>query len=261
MPIASPFPFQRISQAEFGEIAYAVMENVFAIHDEFGRFFGERIYQRELAARMSAVTLEVPITVSFDGFSKTYQLDALVGAGGLFEFKAADALHPRHRGQTINYLLLADLEHAKLINVRPEAVEHEFVNCIRRRSHLRNPSVTDDQWDSATPGAGKFRDLLLALIQDWGAGLELALYEEALTHALGGEAVVVCAVPVSGSTGLLGHHPMRLVTPDTAFKLTAFSDVTSAFAAHARRLLAHTPLLAIHWANITHQCLTFATIR
>jgi hypothetical protein len=71
------------------------MEHVFAIHDELGRFFDERVYKQELSARMSGVALEVPITVSFDGFSKLYYLDALVGAGALFEFKAVEAIHPR----------------------------------------------------------------------------------------------------------------------------------------------------------------------
>ncbi len=133
---------RRIAQNEFGEIAFAVMEHVFAIHNEFGRFFDEQIYKRELAARTSDAVLEAPITVSFDSFSKTYYLDVLVKAGGLFEFKASDGIHPRHRGQTINYLLLADLEHAKLVNLRPEVVQHEFVNCSQRLVNLRDPRPT-----------------------------------------------------------------------------------------------------------------------
>lgn len=261
MPISHPFPLQRISQKEFGEIAFAVMEHVFAIHNEFGRFFDERIYKRELDARIRGVALEVPITVSFDGFSKIYYLDALVNTGGLFEFKAADVIHPRHRGQTINYLLLADLEHAKLINMRPEMVEHEFVNCSQRLIDLRHPHITDAKWDGGAPGAAKFRDLLTALIQDWGAGLELALYEEALTCFLGGEASVNLAVPVSGSSGPLGDQNFRLVTPEAAFKLTALPDDNNAFAIHAHRLLMHTPLRAIHWVNITHHHVRFTTIR
>lgn len=261
MPISHPFTFQRISQRDFGEDAYAVMEHVFAIHSEFGRFFDEQIYKRELASRMSGVSLEVPITVSFDTFSKLYSLDALVGAGALFEFKAAEAIHPRHRGQTINYLLLADLEHAKLINVRPEMVEHEFVNCSQRLIHLRHPRISDANLDRAAPGATKFQDLLTALIRDWGAGLELALHEEALTWFLGGEAAVKVAVPVSGSAGVVGDQRVRLVALETAFKLTALPNDESAFVVHAQRLLAHTPLTAIHWANLTHDHVTFATIR
>ncbi len=261
MPISHPPPLQRISQKEFGAIAFEVMEHVFAIHDEFGRFFEERIYKRELAARMADVLLEVPITVTFDRFSKIYYLDVLVGAGGLFEFKVAEAIHPHHRGQTINYLLLADLEHAKLINLRPQSVEHEFVNCSQRLIHLRRPRVSDASWEASAPGARRFRDLLVALIQDWGTGLELTLYEEALACLLGGDRVVNLSVPVFGSAGPLGDQPMKLLSPEASFRLTALPDDDNSFAIHAHRLLAHTPLKAIYWVNITHQHVTFTTIR
>ena len=99
------------------------MKQTFQIHDEYGRLFNEIVYKRELANRISHVNLEIPITVSFQSFSKIYYLDTMVGPGGLFEFKATDAIHPRHRAQTINYLLLADLEHAKIINTRGSALE------------------------------------------------------------------------------------------------------------------------------------------
>ena len=261
MPITHSLRLRRISQQDFGELAYTVMEQVFAIHNEFGRFFDERIYKRALAARMTGIALEVPITVSFDRFSKTYYLDVVVSDGGLFEFKTVDDIHPRHRSQTINYLLLADLEHAKLINMRSEVVQHEFVNCFQRLRNLRNPQVSDEQWDGAVSGAVKLRDLLTALIQDWGAGLELALYEEALSCILGGESDTNVAVPVSGPSGILGHQRMRLATPETAVKLTALPDDDSCFVIHAHRLLAHTSLQAIHWVNITPTRVVYRTIR
>jgi GxxExxY protein len=261
MPITHTFAFQRLSQKDFGDIAFAVMDHVFAIHTEFGRFFDERIYKQELAARMAGVSLEVPITVGLGAFSKVYHLDAVVGSGGLFEFKCADEIHPRHRGQTLNYLLLADLEHARLVNVRPEKVQHEFVNRTHRLVDLRSPRVTDLNWNSTTPGAAKIRDLVMAMLSDWGTGLELPLYEEALTFFLGGVDIVDVAVPVSGSSGILGDQRMRLAMPDTAFKLTALSDNNETFPQHAQRLLAHTPLKAIHWINIACQHVTFTTIR
>ena len=160
MPIALPIETRRISQAEFAEISYEVMNHVFAIHNEFGRLFAEKIYKRELMARMEGIALEVPIVVSHDTFVKTYFLDVLVHAAGLFEFKSAEAIHPRHRCQTTNYLLLADLAHAKIANVRPELVEHDFVNCNQRRIDLREPTFLDDKWDSRADGAEKFRSVL-----------------------------------------------------------------------------------------------------
>jgi hypothetical protein len=44
MPIALQVPLRRLSQREFGEIAFEVMRHVFAIHHEIGRFFDETIF-------------------------------------------------------------------------------------------------------------------------------------------------------------------------------------------------------------------------
>ena len=257
MPISLPIRTRRISQQEFGAIAYDLMQHVFAIHNEFGRFFNEAIYKRELAARMGGVAIEVPVTVTHGSFSAGYVLDVLVHESGLFEFKSVDAIHPRHRAQTINYLLLADLGHAKIVNVRPEKVEHEFVNCSLRLDELRTPLILENGWDNAIPGATVFKDTLNALITDWGSGLELSLYEGALSHFLIGD----CDVPVHGLSGRLGVQRMRLAAPDVAFKLTALTERLEMFAIHVHRLLEHTSLKAILWVNVTHREIRFTTIQ
>jgi GxxExxY protein len=112
---------RRLSQAEFGELAYEVMGCVFAIRDELGRLFDEKLYKHELAYRYPSVQREVPITVWHRSFAKTYYLDVLVADGGLFEFKMAETLVPKHRAQTLHYLYLADLGHGKLVNLRLDA--------------------------------------------------------------------------------------------------------------------------------------------
>jgi GxxExxY protein len=261
MPIHRTISTIRPTQSEFGHLAYEVMNCVYAIHNEFGRFFDEAVYKKELAARMEGMMLEVPVTVAYRTFSKLYKLDVLAHQRGIFEFKAAEAIASRHRGQTINYLLLFDLPHGKIINVRPEKVEDVFVNCHQRLHDLRNPAVDTANFDAACDGADFFHDHLLAMIHDWGAGLETGLYEEALTHFLGGEERVLLPVPVAGRKGHLHDQKMRLIAPAVAFKLTAFPDRLEAFEVHARRLIQHTTLKAIHWANITHQHVTFRTIR
>jgi GxxExxY protein len=261
MPVVRQIQTTRPSQDEFGAIAYEVMAHVHDIHNEFGRFFDERVYKRELADRMTGLELELPVTVSHGSFSKTYLLDVLARRCGLFEFKAAEAIVSRHRSQAFNYLLLFDLPHGKIINVRPERVTSEFVNCHQRLEDLRNPVITDTAFDSTVPGAEFFRDMLTALVRDWGAGLEIGLFDEALAHFLGGEEKVFQAVPVIGSKGHLHDQRMRMLAPDVAFKLTAFPERLEAFEIHARKLLQHTTLKAIHWANITYQHVTFTTIR
>jgi GxxExxY protein len=260
MPIHLPFVTRRITQDEFKQLASEVMHHVFAIHNEFGRFFDEQIYKKELAHRMTGVGLELPITVTHTTFSKTYSIDVLVNDSGLFEFKAADSIHPRHRGQTLNYLLLLDLGHGKVINVRPETVGHEFVNCPNRLVHLRNPAIFDRRWDARVSGADEFRDYLVPLITDWGAGLETSLYEEAITHFLGGEAKVIQPIPVVGKNGHLADQRMRMLAPDVAFKITALQERRDEFEAQARKLIQYTTLNAVHWANITQKSITLTTL-
>lgn len=261
MPIHRPPDIIRPTQSEFGQIAYEVMNCVYAIHNEFGRFFDEAVYKKELADRMPGMELEVPVTVSHGTFSKTYRLDVLAHKRGIFEFKAAETIVGRHRAQSINYLLLFDLPHAKIINVRPESVGDDFVNCHLRLDALKNPSIDTSNFDSSVAGSSFFHDQLISLIQDWGSGLDTGLYEEALTHFLGGEEKVLLPVPVMGAKGHLHDQKMRLVAPDVAFKLTSFPNRLEAFETHSRRLLQHTTLKAIHWANITPNHITFKTIR
>ena len=80
MPVNLPRELRRTDDGEFAEAVYRAMECVFAIHNEFGRFFDEAIYKRELARRMPEVKLEAPVEVAFEPFHRLYFLDVL-GAG------------------------------------------------------------------------------------------------------------------------------------------------------------------------------------
>lgn len=92
MPIIRETQTTRIAQEEFSSLAFEVMSHVHDIHNEFGRFFDERVYKRELADRMTGLELELPVTVTHKTFSKTYQLDVLARRRGIFEFKAAESI-------------------------------------------------------------------------------------------------------------------------------------------------------------------------
>ena len=261
MPITPFHPVRRLSQDEFAELSYDVMRCVFEIHREYGRFFDEKIYKRELAARLPRVEVEFPIAITHQTFSTTYYLDVLVADGGPFEFKAVDAITPKHRGQLYNYLLLLDLAHGKLVNVRPESVQHEFINALVRPDERRVFDVDRARWDASLPRAGPVADWLLSLLRDWGTGLELSLYEAALTHFLGGPETVVQMVAVRGSRERLGYQSVRLAAPGVAFKLTALESELQTFEDHARRLLAHVELKAILWINIALHRVTFTCIQ
>lgn len=260
MPVALNIPIRRLSQAEFGEVAYEVMQHVFAIHNELGRFFDEKIYKRELARRLPNVRLEEPVDVSFGPYRARYFLDVLVGDGAVFEFKAVESLTPRHRAQLLNYLLLCDLAHGKLINVRPEAVDHSFVNTHWNLAARTKFEIDTSRWNASLPGAAQLHDFLVELLHDLGVGLDVALYEDAVTQCFGGAQQVETDVPVALGGSALGVQRMRLIAPRIALKITTFDNALASFETHARRLLDHTDLQAIAWVNIARSHLTFTTI-
>jgi GxxExxY protein len=261
MPITPRHSIIRISQDQFRELSYSVMGEVFQIHNEFGRLFDERIYKRELAYRIGNVELEFPIVVSHGTFTMTYYLDALIAHSGPFEFKAIDVLTPWHRGQLYNYLVLLDVAHGKLVNLRPENVDHEFINALVRTADRHRFTVNADRWDATLPGADRVIDHVLSVLRDWGTGLELRLYEAALIHFLGGAEHVWHYVQVQSNGHLLGRQPMRLVADGIAFRLTTFDSGLARFEVHLRRMLQQTELRAILWVNIAACQVTFASIK
>ena len=262
MPVILQTPVRRLSQADFGDLAYSVMGTVFQIHRELGRFFDEKIYKRELARRHAGVEIEVPIEITYESFTKIYFIDVLVNSGGPFELKTVDAFVPRHPAQLLHYMLLAELGHGKLVNLRKESVEHEFVNTTLTREDRTGFKTAAPNWSEQTTGAERFREILISLLREWGTGLSLELYEEALTHFLGGEAKVLADVAIRSGSHSIGCQKMRLVTPGVAFALTALpdSDLPN-FESHTFRFLRHTELDAILWANISLKLVTFTVIR
>lgn len=262
MPVTVHAETRRMDQSEFGRVAYEVMDCVFSLHNTLGRFFHEDIYRDELAQRFPGARREVQIEVCFRDFRKDYFMDLLVNAGAVFELKAVQALTERHRSQLMNYLLLAELPHGKLINVRPELVEHEFVNALLTRRQRTAFQVRNAEWHEPEGQGVHVEDLVTGMLRDWGTGLDIELYEQALTHFLGGDAKVLNDVEVVLDGRTIGRQKVRLANPAAAFKITAISaDATGRFEEHTRRFLDHTRLQAIHWINVTREFVVFKTIR
>ncbi len=120
MPIEVGADVRNVGPREFAGIAYNAMGYIFAVRNEMGQFFNERIYKNEIAARHGDIQLEVPIDVRFDDFMKRYRVDMLVSGCAVFEVKVAEGLSPGHRAQLMNYLMLTKLSRGKLVNLYPE---------------------------------------------------------------------------------------------------------------------------------------------
>jgi GxxExxY protein len=259
MPINCEHPLTPLNRAAFGKLTYAVYAEVLAIRHELGRFFDERIYKQALARRRSNIVLEVPIWASHGSFKKAFYLDALLGGGGVLEFKTVEAIVRRHIAQLLHYLMLAELQHGMLINVRPEQVSKRYVNNVLSHADRLQFSTRRVRWEPALAGAKDFETLLLDLLRDWGTSLDLSLYEEALTFFLGGEAQVIRPAAVVMDAAELGSQPMRFAAPGTAFKLTAFEEEESReqFLAHAQKLVTHARIEGLLWANISRHTVSF----
>jgi GxxExxY protein len=259
MPIQVRATIHRLDDAAFRRIAFDVMSCVFDIHNEFGRFFDEKIYKRELGRRFPGAELEVPIEVRFESFCKLYFLDVLIGGGGVFEFKAVESLTSRHRSQLLQYLMAADLSHGKLVNMSTELVQHEFVNTRLHLSDRTGFEVRNHGWQEI--GEKPLLEWFLAFLRDIGTCLDIGMYEDALSHLLGGEERVTHDIEVVSGGKVLGPQKFRLVAPGVAFKVTALPEGSNLFEIHARRLLEHTRLDAIQWINVARKEVSFQTIR
>lgn len=236
MPITCRHPLQPLTRDEFRRRSFELIGDVFAIRNELGRFFDERFYKQALDLRRADVIIEAPIDVSYQTFEKRYFLDVLFANGSIIEFKVTETLTPRHKAQLIHYQMLTGLAHGLLINVRPEQVVREFVNCPFTPQERFEFRVETKEWKATFPGAETFIEVLIQLLREWGNCLELPLYEEALTHFLGGEDLVLRNVAVHFEGVKLGLQPIRLAAEHVAFKLTAFDSTLSheRFAYHAQ---------------------------
>ncbi len=259
MPISSKHPIRRLSQQEFGDIAYEVMRHVFAVHQDLGRLFSEEIYQVEIAHRLGNAICEAPIEVSFGDFTTTLFLDMLVEGGAIFELKAVEALVPRHKAQLLNYLLLAGASHGKIVNMRPEDVEHEFINTNLRRKDRVSFSVENDGLKE--DGSSCLSEWLIALLRDWGVGLDLSLYEAAIKHHFNPDNLLPKPEIRAPDGRLLGCQDILQIAPATAIRVTAVSpENLPAFENHLRRFFRHTSLHALHWVNLTRPVVQLKTI-
>ena len=256
MPVSVGAVVCRLDELEFGKIAYEVMGHVFAVHREFGRLLDEKVYQRELARRCGGM-YEVPVEVVHRDFRKRYFLDLLVADGALFELKAVDLLIDRHRSQLLNYLLLTNLTHGKLVNLRSESVQHEFVNTTLTLQDRTSFAIDEASWT----GPSRLKDAVTEMLRDLGAGLDIALYEEATLCLMNGNDDVSCSVPIISAGQQVGLHSLPFAAPDAPFQFSAMrAEDRPRYATHLSRFLAHTNLPNLHWINVTRDLVSFITI-
>lgn len=260
MPIHCNQQIRNLSTDQFRELDYRVMRHAFNSHNDLGRLADERIYQADMAARLTSdgmiVRREIELQLSHQAFLKQLFLDLVVAESGVYELKVVKSITEAHVGQLLTYLMLLNLRHGELINFRSEKVESRFVNAPLGSVSRQSFRVDDGKYR----GDDRFRCLVVNLLRDWGTSLTLSLYSEAITCLLGGIEVVEAMLPLHRNGVCLGKQRFQLASPDFGFTLTAMGQNTAAYQQQLARLLQHSPLRAIHWINITHHTVIFNTI-
>ncbi len=250
MPISTSFPVRRLSQDEFGKVAYEVVGHAFDVHDALGKKFHESVYKGTLQQIIgSRAVTEFAITLSHGSFVKDLYVDLLVDAGCPFELKSVTKLSDTHVSQLIQYLMLLDLRHGKLVNFGAENVEHQFVNCHESTQHRQQFNVDCDNW-SVSRETTFFEQTVVALVKDWGTGLSRSLYEEACVHFFGGKECCERLVATFWNGIRTGRQPVKMIEEGIAFEITCKRNDLTTYASHLHKLLNNSDLKSILWANI-----------
>lgn len=264
MPIEVDGEIRRFCQDEFHEIDYAVMGIIYEVHNRFGRFLNEHLYKVEIAARCAERRIlpsdrEVKIRVTHDTFAKGFFMDLLFCRGAMYEVKAVENLAPAHRAQALHYLFLSNLQHGKLVNLRADRVQAEFVSTTLTDDERRRVLIKDNDWRDVNAESVWLREKTIELLGDWGAFLEVSLYRDAITFFLGGPEAVVRPVEVCSNDRLIGQQDVHLLTADTAFAISAVTEPLP-MREHQLRFLRHTSLRHIQWINLNRHDIEFRTL-
>jgi GxxExxY protein len=265
MPIECEIEIEAVDQDEFHQLDKSVMRHAFDIHNSMGRFCDERIYQNELATRCQSSGFEsareVEIRLTHGSFSKSYFADLLINRSVIYELKAAETLAPAHENQLINYLLLTDTRHGKILNLRSPSVQSRFVSTTMTRQDRMKYRLNATAWANNNIAANDLRNHLLGIIEDWGVCLDLNAYREALLHVTSGPDSGLLPVAIHSPDRIIGFQKMCLLTPDTAWHLTALKSSRAPHEKHVLRLLSHTRLKRLHWINLNQNEIHFRTIK
>lgn len=265
MPVECAVTLTVTGQDRFHEVDRVIMGHAFDIHNELGRFFDESIYQNELCVRCGQTGIEarceVEIQVSHKDFKKSYFIDMLIESSFIYELKVAVDLANANQQQVINYLLLTDLKHGKLLNFRPSSLQSRFVSTRLCRGQRKTFQINDQLTGINDDPIYLLKETLCALLADWGAFLEISLYREALLFLMSDMSANIQEVNIISNGRVIGSQKMCMLSPISAWHLSASSHHLPTYETHIRRLLNHTPLQAIHWINFNHHQITLKTLQ
>ena len=264
MPVVLSAPMRCLNQQAFCDLDYEVMANAFQSQNHLGRLCDEIIYNNDLAARLRSkglrVETEVPVIVSHRAFFKRYRLDLVVDNAAIYELKTTAGLTGEHEAQILNYLFLYSLPHGKLVNFRPPKVEARFVNATLSWEDRRRFKINTGRWQERHETDRHLFRIVADLVEDWGTCLEVGLYLEAVCFLLGGEEHLLQPVKLDRDGVNLGNQFLHLLTPETAFRMTAMMENRVDYEQNLKRLLDSSALRTIQWVNLERHQVEFVAL-
>ena len=264
MPIVCDIEPRCLTKREYHDLDYRVMRHVFDVHNEFGRLLDEEIYKNALTARLvdagHDARTEVPITITHGAFCKTLFMDIVIDSSTDYELKTAERLVGWHQRQVLNYMLLSGLSWGKLVNMRPSGVESRYVSTSLTAEDRYSTRINISGWREVTKRCAQLSDYIQELVADWGVFIDVDLYQDAISHFLGGEELIAHRVDVVSAGRKLGTHPFRMLDDATAIEVSAIRNGIEPHERHIHRLLELTSLTTIQWVNFNQRDITLKTV-
>lgn len=249
MPIVTSTPICCLSQDEYHAIDRVLVGHAFKIHNQYGGLLDESVYKFLLAERCARdgihAVREVALHASHGVFTKSYFIDLLLDSSTVVEVKTARTLTLAHRGQGLNYLLLAGARHGSLINFRGAKAEREFLSTSLSPDDRRKFDIRMTNWPEDSLHM-ELSHQVKAICADIGLGIEITFYREALGALLN---LGPTAIPILSDGATAGHQEMTLLSPENALIVTSRPKLND-YRRHLTRLLSNTPLSGITWVNL-----------
>ncbi len=253
-----------ISNDTFHKTDYKVMGLAYDIHNEIGRFFNEKVYQNYLAHLCLKagihVDTEIPITVSFKDFRKTFYIDLIVNNSIIYELKSTCLLINEHSRQALNYLMLTGSNYGKLLNFGTESVEYKFITTSLCSEDRYDINIIQSKWIEIDKDSKWLKDVLVQLLNEWGGFLDIQLYYDAICFFKGGKENTYREIEIYYNDNIITTQKFYLLNNSTAFRLSGITKNKQSYRTQLEKLLVYSSINTIQWINFNHHNIEFETI-
>jgi len=253
-----------VDQDDFMEIDNKVMRHAFDIHNKYGYLCDEAIYKNEIAYRCGQEGLdslrEIQISVSHKTFCKKYFIDLLIDKSAIYELKTSCSINSSHCQQLLNYILLTNAKHGKVIAFGGRSVNCRFVSTKLDCSKRHKIDLVKESWTPFSEKCSKLPDLLECLLEDWGGFLSIGLYREALSSILSKGDGLGGNVNIVDGNRIIGTQRELVLSPDVVLVLTGYSKGIDSIRKQLIRLLKSCSAEAIQWINFNRHKVTLSTL-